>query len=129
MCIFYTAIGGIKAVMWTDTFQVSSDSVIIIMFDCIQALCMFGSFLAIIIKGNYDAGGASVVFDRNYQSGRVELFNFKTDMRNRHTVWSLIIGGFFTWVSIYGINQTQVQRYLTVKKSSQAVKYKLFCYF
>jgi len=107
VCIFYTAIGGIKAVMWTDTFQ---------------ALCMFGSFLAIIIKGNYDAGGASVVFDRNYQSGRVELFNFKADMRNRHTVWSLIIGGFFTWVSVYGINQTQVQRYLTVKKSSQAVK-------
>merc|ERR1719308_178697 len=107
VCIFYTAIGGIKAVMWTDTFQ---------------ALCMFGSFLAIIIKGNYDVGGAGVVFDRNYQSGRVELFNFKTDMRNRHTVWSLIIGGFFTWVSIYGINQTQVQRYLTVKKKSQAVK-------
>ena len=23
VCIFYTAIGGIKAVMWTDTFQVS----------------------------------------------------------------------------------------------------------
>merc|ERR1719233_555165 len=107
VCIFYTAIGGIKAVMWTDTFQ---------------ALCMFGSFLAIIIKGNSDAGGASVVFDRNYQSGRVELFNFKADMRNRHTVWSLIIGGFFTWVSVYGINQTQVQRYLPVKKSSQAVK-------
>ena len=40
----------------------------------------------------------------------------------RHTVWSLVIGGFFTWVSIYGINQTQVQRYLTVKKKSQAVK-------
>ena len=37
---------------------------------------MFGSFLAIIIKGNNDVGGASVVFDRNYQSGRVELFNF-----------------------------------------------------
>ena len=40
----------------------------------------------------------------------------------RHTVWSLIIGGFFTWVSVYGINQTQVQRYLTVKKRSQAVR-------
>lgn len=40
----------------------------------------------------------------------------------RHTVWSLVIGGFFTWVSVYGINQTQVQRYLTVKKRSQAVK-------
>ena len=39
VCIFYTSIGGIKAVMWTDTFQ---------------AACMFGSFLAIIIKGNSD---------------------------------------------------------------------------
>jgi len=107
VCIFYTAIGGIKAVMWTDTFQ---------------AICMFGSFLAIIIKGNIDAGGSSVVFDKNYQSNRVELFNFEPDMRRRHTVWSMIIGGFFTWISIYGINQTQVQRYLTVKKKSQAVK-------
>ena len=31
VCIFYTAIGGIKAVIWTDVFQ---------------ATCMFGSFLA-----------------------------------------------------------------------------------
>merc|ERR1719402_590238 len=107
VCIFYSAIGGIQAVMWTDTFQ---------------AVCMFGSFLAIIIKGNFDAGGASTVFDVNYQSGRVELFNFDPDPRQRHTVWSLVIGSFFTWVSVYGINQTQVQRYLTVKKSSQAVK-------
>ena len=44
----------------------------------------------------------------------------------RHTVWSLVIGGFFTWVSVYGINQTQVQRYLTVKKRSQAVKWETF---
>lgn len=107
VCIFYTAVGGIKAVMWTDTFQ---------------AVCMFGSFLAIILKGNHDAGGSSRVFDVNYQSGRIELFNFDPDPRQRHTVWSLVIGGFFTWVSIYGINQTQVQRYLTVKKKSQAVK-------
>ena len=68
VCIFYSAIGGIKAVMWTDTFQ---------------AICMFGSFLAIIIKGNFDAGGASTVFDINYQSGRVELFNFDPDPRQR----------------------------------------------
>merc|ERR1719480_12572 len=107
VCIFYTAIGGIKAVMWTDVFQ---------------ATCMFGSFLAIIIKGNFDVGGAHEVWNKNYESGRVELFNFNPDPRRRHTVWGLVIGGFFTWISIYGINQTQVQRYLTVKKTSQAVK-------
>ena len=84
--------------------------------------CMFGSFLAIIIKGNYDAGGATTVWDRNYQSGRVELFNFDPDLRRRYTFWGLLVGGFFTWISVYGINQAQVQRYLTVKKPSQAVK-------
>ncbi len=35
---------------------------------------MFGSFLAIVIKGNYDVGGAGIVFDRNYQSGRIGEF-------------------------------------------------------
>jgi len=83
---------------------------------------MFVSFLAIIIKGNFDVGGAHEVWNKNYESGRVELFNFNPDPRRRHTVWGLVIGGFFTWISIYGINQTQVQRYLTVKKTSQAVK-------
>ena len=107
VCIFYTTLGGIKAVMWTDTFQ---------------SAVMFGSFLAVIIKGNYDAGGAERVFDLNYQTDRIELFNFDPDMTVRHTVWGLLIGGYFTWISIYGINQTQVQRYLTVPKMEMAVK-------
>lgn len=107
VCILYTTIGGIKAVMWTDTFQ---------------ALVMFGSFLAIIIKGNSDACGSSKVFDENYKTGRIELFNFSTDITTRHSVWTMIIGGYFTWVSVYGINQTQVQRYMSVKDKSQAVK-------
>ena len=54
--------GGIKAVMWTDTFQ---------------ALMMFGSFLAVIIKGNSDAGGSYQVFDLNYQTRRIELFKYE----------------------------------------------------
>ena len=106
VCIFYTCIGGIKAVIWTDTFQ---------------AVVMFGSFLAIILVGNNAVGGAAVVFDINYQAKRVELFNFNPDVRQRHTVWGLCIGSFFLWLSIYGTNQAQVQRYLTVKKKSQAV--------
>jgi len=106
VCIFYTAAGGIKAVMWTDTFQ---------------AAVMFGSFLAVIIKGNADTGGSNKVFDLNYQTGRIELFNFDPDMTVRHTVWGMLIGGYFTWVSIYGINQTQVQRYLSVPEKKKAV--------
>jgi len=107
VCIFYTSIGGIKAVMWTDAFQ---------------GIMMFGSFLAVIIKGNYDAGGASLIFDRNYQTGRIELFNFDPRLTTRHTVWAMIIGGYFTWVSVFGINQTQVQRYLTSPDKQKVVK-------
>jgi hypothetical protein len=40
----------------------------------------------------------------------------------RHTFWSLSIGGIFIFVSLFGVNQTQVQRLLTVRdlKKSQA---------
>jgi Na+/proline symporter len=51
--------GGIKAVMWTDTFQ---------------TIVMFGSFLAVIIKGNNDIGGARRVWDTSYQKNRIEFF-------------------------------------------------------
>ena len=51
--------------------------------------------------------------------------SFDTDPTTRHTVWTMIVGGYFTWISVYGINQTQVQRYLTVKEKRQAVKYAL----
>ena len=35
----------------------------------------------------------------------------------------MIIGGYFTWISVFGINQTQVQRYLTVPDKQKVVKW------
>lgn len=57
ICIFYTCLGGIKAVVWTDVIQ-------IILMYCVMIL--------IAIKGTMSVGGLSVVIDRNYQSGRFE---------------------------------------------------------
>ena len=57
VCIFYTYLGGIKAVVWTDV---------------IQTVIMFGSLFLIVIKGTIDVGGISVVIQRNYDSGRIE---------------------------------------------------------
>ena len=42
-------------------------------------------------------------------------------MRQRHTVWSVVIGSFFLWLSVYATNQAQVQRYASVKSKSQVV--------
>jgi len=45
---------------------------------------------------------------------RIELFEWSFSPFVRHTFWSQVVGGYFTWMTIYAINQTMIQRYLTV---------------
>ena len=100
VCIFYTSLGGIKAVIWTNVFQ---------------AFCMLLSSLAVVIVGERLVGGAGKVFEVSYQHGRVEIFNLSPSLLTRHTFWSQTVGGYFTWMTIYAVNQTMIQRYLTVR--------------
>ncbi|XP_060579186.1 sodium-coupled monocarboxylate transporter 1-like isoform X1 [Ruditapes philippinarum] len=95
VCTFYTALGGLKAVLWTDTFQVG---------------VMFAGLFAIVIKGMSDVGGLKEAWHNFDASGRVDWDDFSVDPKIRHSAWSLVIGGMFTWVAIYGTNQAQVQR-------------------
>lgn len=39
----------------------------------------------------------------------------------RHTFWTLAFGGVFMMLSLYGMNQAQVQRYLSSRNERQAV--------
>lgn len=39
----------------------------------------------------------------------------------RHTFWTLAFGGVFMMLSLYGVNQAQVQRYLSSRSEKQAV--------
>ncbi|KAK4008520.1 Uncharacterized protein APZ42_013873 [Daphnia magna] len=105
VCVFYTVVGGMKAVMWTDTVQV---------------IIMFISMAVVVFKGDIDKGGSAAVWAINQETDRVEFGDFDTSPAKRHSVWSLIIGGYFTWVTIYGVNQSQVQRYLTATTMKQA---------
>jgi len=61
-----------------------------------------------------------VVFPRGISTGAT--YSFQADPTVRHTWWSLLIGGAFTYVSVYGTNQVQVQRYLTMNDHGAAVK-------
>ncbi|CAF2718740.1 unnamed protein product [Rotaria sp. Silwood2] len=99
ICTMYTTVGGMKAVMWTDVFQ---------------TIVMFIGLLASVIQGIIDAGGSRAVWQKALDGGRVEFFNFDPDPTTRHTVWSILFGATFTWLTIYGFNQAQVQRYLCV---------------
>lgn len=57
VCVFYTCLGGIKAVIWTDVIQI---------------VIMYGVMILIIIKGTLNVGGIGVVLERNWESGRLE---------------------------------------------------------
>lgn len=57
VCIFYTTVGGLKAVVWTDV---------------IQTIIMVGAVIFVVIKGTSDVGGLGVVVQRNLDSGRLE---------------------------------------------------------
>lgn len=48
------------------------------------------------------------------------FYSFSLDPTVRHTWWSLVIGGGFTYLSLYAVNQVQVQRLLTVKSLKKA---------
>lgn len=105
VCTLYTSIGGMKAVLITDSFQV---------------IIMFTGLIAILIKGSIEVGGFGEAWQLAYDSGRVYFDDFSPDPAIRHSVWSLVIGGAFTWVAIYGVNQAQVQRCCTCSTLKQA---------
>ncbi|EZA59529.1 hypothetical protein DMN91_010796 [Ooceraea biroi] len=112
VCIFYTCVGGLKAVVWTDF---------------IQTFIMFGSMLLIIIKGTADVGGLSLVIRRNLESGRLEFPTTDWSPLTRHTIWALTIGGFIHWLQISAINQNMIQRYLSLP-SLQSARRALWCF-
>lgn len=98
VCIFYTTIGGMKAVLWTDTFQVGM---------------MLAGLLAVLIQGSIEVGGFSKAWERSVATGRINFVDFDPDPAIRHSFWTCVVGGCFTWLSVYGANQSQIQRAIT----------------
>ncbi|XP_050390983.1 sodium-coupled monocarboxylate transporter 1 isoform X2 [Patella vulgata] len=98
VCIFYTAIGGMKAVLWTDTFQTG---------------LMLAGLLAILIQGSIEVGGFAKAWDISAANERILFSDFSVDPSVRHSFWSLTIGGAFVWIYVYGTNQAQIQRTIT----------------
>ncbi|KAK3913243.1 Sodium-coupled monocarboxylate transporter 2 [Frankliniella fusca] len=99
VCILYTGLGGLKAVVWTDAIQM-----------CIFCL----SLVVIFVLGTVSAGGFGAVFTAAHEGGRLELFNLDLDPLQRTTLWGAVIGGFMYWTGFNSVNQTCVQRYLAV---------------
>ncbi|XP_052740789.1 putative sodium-dependent multivitamin transporter [Bicyclus anynana] len=106
-CTFYSTLGGMKAVLFTDL---------------LQSFLMFGAVFSIVIFASVQLGGFDQIFVKAYEGGRIDFTNFSVDPTERHTWWSLIIGGMITYLSLYAVNHTQVQRLQTVSTLERSQK-------
>ncbi|XP_053295208.1 sodium-coupled monocarboxylate transporter 1 [Pleuronectes platessa] len=105
VCILYCTLGGLKAVIWTDV---------------VQMVIMLSGFVAVIARGAVLQGGLTKIWEDAGEGGRLEAFDFDPDPLKRHTFWTIVVGGSIMWVSIYAINQSQVQRYISCKTLGHA---------
>ncbi|XP_014260294.1 sodium-coupled monocarboxylate transporter 2-like isoform X2 [Cimex lectularius] len=104
ICIFYTTLGGLKAVVWTDTVQMG---------------VMVLGMLATIWIGIYEIGFANII-KRNRDSHRIEFDIFDLDPTVRHSFWTLSIGNYFYWLASCSVNQAMVQRCLAMPSQKKA---------
>ena len=109
----YTALGGIKAVVWTDV---------------IQACIMFGSLgfaiwsLLDAVPGGWQGVTAALnqphdwqFFSSGVEASRTFGENVRSILESEYTIWAALIGSTFTTLATHGTDQDMVQRMLTAK--------------
>ena len=80
---------------------------------------MFTAFF-IIVYSLPDDITFSKAFNLAKANGKINLINTSWDLSNRYTVWTGLIGGTFLALSYFGTDQSQVQRYLSSKSTSES---------
>lgn len=105
VCTLYTSIGGIKAVIWTDTFQI---------------IVITGGLLTLLIKGVLEVGSVDLVIERVKEGQRMPYFNPDPDPTVKYTFWTLFVGGAMMTLTIYGSNQAMLQRYMSMPSLKHA---------
>ncbi|CAH0390612.1 unnamed protein product [Bemisia tabaci] len=105
VCIFYTSLGGLKAVVWADTLQM---------------FLMMGGIVVVLIIGIVKVGGLGIVYDRAVETSRAEFFNTDLDPTVRHTLWNMLLGNYVYHVATMAVNQCMVQRCLSVSSIRHA---------
>lgn len=107
LCIIYTVLGGIEAVIWTDVLQV------IVLF--------FGAILCLIFIPFHIKGGWNEMINIADVADKFKTLDFRINFVTA-TFLVTFIGGIGEKVIGYGTDQTTIQRYLTTKDEKEAAK-------
>ncbi|MBS1993817.1 MAG: sodium:solute symporter [Cyanobacteria bacterium SZAS LIN-3] len=101
LVILYTVTGGSDAVTMTQKYQLG-----IIFAGMVTAACVLVSKL----PSGLDLSGTLALAGGFH---RLNAVNFSTDIHERYTIWSGLLGGTFLMLSYFGTDQSQVQRYIS----------------
>ncbi|GJM61439.1 sodium:solute symporter [Persicobacter diffluens] len=108
LVIFYTVSGGTKAVSQTQQHQMT-----IMMGGMILA----GVLIVYLFPKDFTlSDGVALASGLD----KMELISWKFDLSDRYNIWSGILGGFFLFLSYFGTDQSQVQRYLSGKSMTES---------
>ncbi|CAH2066289.1 unnamed protein product, partial [Iphiclides podalirius] len=113
ICGLYTVLGGLRAVVWTDSVQTG---------------VMFIGVVLVAAAGTIAVGGFRTVLNVTSESGRLDLSNWSFSPYERQSGWGVVFGGFLYWTCFNSVNQTMVQRYISLPSKKEAVSaLAIFC--
>lgn len=108
LCVVYTSMGGIEAVVWSDAIQ--------------TIILLFGAVLIIIIGYNASPNGILEAFSTLSENGKtIPDSAWKLSLTGT-TFVGILFGGFFNSIYSYVGSQDIVQRYSTTKNDKEAKK-------
>lgn len=102
----YTMAGGIKAVIWTDTLQLG--------------IFLGAIVLVIAVVSRSVPDGFAGVLQIAGEHGRLDYFNFSWSLTEPYTFLGALLGGAVFTISQFGVDQAEVQRYLTTANIRQS---------
>ncbi|KAL7643093.1 UNVERIFIED_CONTAM: hypothetical protein RMT77_006383 [Armadillidium vulgare] len=105
ICTLYSSFGGIRAVIWTDVFQL---------------LVMIIGQVAVAAVGCAQNGGLIETLHIASERGRLEVFNMSLSPFVRHTFFNTIVQGFIFNLRVYSADQVYIQRICAVKSFENA---------
>jgi len=106
LATFYTVLGGIEAVIWTDVLQV-----------CVLIGGALLSLGIIIAK----CGGFGQIIDIGMSANKFRMVDIGWDW-TLPVLWVLVIGNLFSNMMSYSADQAVIQRYLTTKDEKTAAR-------
>lgn len=116
--VAYTVLGGSEAVTLTQKYQI--------------ALIFAGMISAAVLLVSKLPQGITADDTIQLASGfsKLNAFNLSTDLDQRYTLWSGLLGGSFLMLSYFGTDQSQVQRYISgssVRESQLGLLFNAVC--